>query len=432
MSKAIKQKMVVVGLGYVGLPLALAFSAVCEDIIGFDINADRVSDLRNGVDHTQEANPQELAESGLEFSSDAACLEGAHYIIVTVPTPTDKSNRPDFSPLKGACNTIGKILKKGSGAIIVFESTVYPTATEQFCGPILEQVSGLKSGVDFKLAYSPERINPGDKEHPLAEITKIVSGQDAETLDEVASIYKKIIRAGVHCASSIAVAEAAKVIENTQRDLNIALMNEVALICDRLEIPTLDVIDAAATKWNFLRFTPGLVGGHCIGVDPYYLTAKAEELGYHPDVILSGRRINDQMPDFIAHRTIKLLAAADRPVRAASVGVLGLTFKEDVPDFRNSKVFGIIEELNSYGITPLAHDPYATDATQSMGGNFELVSLEDLNNLDCLILAVPHDQYRAKTASDLSKMLVENGVVVDVKTQFSATSFRKDISYWSL
>ncbi len=275
-------KLVVVGLGFVGLPIALAFSSVCEHVVGFDIAEGRVQDLKNGIDHTQESTPEELLESELELSSNPECLRDAMYVIVTVPTPITKSKRPDLGPLEKACKIIGERLSPG--ATVVFESTVYPTATEEFCGPILERASGMKCGTEFKLAYSPERINPGDKEHPLTKIKKVVSGQDEETLDTVSVLYGRIIEAGIHRAPSIAVAEAAKVIENTQRDLNIALMNEVAIICDRLNIRTLDVIDAAATKWNFLRFTPGLVGGHCIGVDPYYLTAKAEEVGHHPDV----------------------------------------------------------------------------------------------------------------------------------------------------
>ena len=429
MPDLLTEKLVVVGLGYVGLPLAMAFSSVCEDITGFDINEKRVGDLGNGIDATREVTAEELRESRLQFSSDPECLRDAKYIIVTVPTPITKSNRPDLSPLEQACHTIGKRLSPG--AVVVFESTVYPTATEQFCGPILAKVSGLKCGVDFKLGYSPERINPGDKAHPITKIIKVVSGQDAETAEEVSALYARIIEAGVHTAPSIAVAEAAKVIENTQRDLNIALMNEIAMICDRLDIRTMDVIDAAATKWNFLRFTPGLVGGHCIGVDPYYLTAKAEEIGHHPDVILSGRRINDSMAQYIAQRICKLLTLAKQPLSTARIGILGLTFKENVPDVRNSKVYDIIDELNSYGITPMVHDPVAPPESMDREG-IEKVGLDNLNSLHCIVLAVPHAEFCDIRPDLFCAMLNDGGIFIDVKSQFTTADFRPDVTYWSL
>ncbi len=429
MSQLTSDKLVVVGLGFVGLPIALAFSKVFPDVAGFDTSEQRVVDLQQGIDYTNEASSEELLGSRLVLTSDPDCLRDAKYIIVTVPTPITSSKRPDLRPLESACNTIGEHLSPG--AIVVFESTVYPTATEEFCGPIIERVSGLTCGVEFKLAYSPERINPGDTEHPLTKITKVVSGQDDETLEAVAGLYGQIIEAGIHRAPSIAVAEAAKVIENTQRDLNIALMNEIAMICDRLGIRTLDVIEAAATKWNFLRFTPGLVGGHCIGVDPYYLTAKAEEIGHHPEVILSGRRINDGIGRYVAQRIIKLLAVTKQPLDSARVGILGLTFKENVPDVRNSKVFDIISELKSFGIEPLVHDPVVSKEFVRRKGVDPTV-LGEFKSLNCLVLAVPHRAYCELSASQLEDMLVGKGIFIDVKSQFTAEDFSSAITYWSL
>ena len=429
MTDKIPGKLVVVGLGFVGLPIALAFAEVCETVVGFDIGEQRVRDLQNGIDYTQETSSEELKASGLALTTDPEQLRDAKFYIVTVPTPITSSRRPDLQPLDQACRTIGERLSPG--AIVVFESTVYPTATEEFCGPILEEVSGLRCGVDFKLGYSPERINPGDTEHPLRKITKVVSGQDEQTLNEVAELYGRIIEAGIHKAPSIAVAEAAKVIENTQRDLNIALMNEIALICDRLDIRTLDVIDAAATKWNFLRFTPGLVGGHCIGVDPYYLTAKAEEIGHHPDVILSGRRINDNMGRYVAQRVVKLLAVAGQPLATARVGVLGLTFKENVPDVRNSKVFDIIDELKTFGIKPLVHDP-VVDVEFIKRKGIANAGLDEFGQLHCLVLAVPHREFCELTPKDYEAMMVDDGIFIDVRSQFRKDNFGSKITYWSL
>jgi UDP-N-acetyl-D-glucosamine/UDP-N-acetyl-D-galactosamine dehydrogenase len=424
------ENVVVVGLGYVGLPVALAFSKVCGEVVGLDIDEVRVAELKSGFDRTLETSRCDLHGDHIRFTADPACIKSATLVIVTVPTPTDKSNRPDLTLLKKACQSIGRYMEPG--VTIVFESTVYPTATEQFCAPILEQCSGMRSGVGFKLGYSPERINPGDKTRSISDIKKVVSGQDADTLEKIATAYESIISAGVHRASSIAVAEASKVIENTQRDLNIALMNELAIICDKLEISTNDVIEAAATKWNFLKFTPGLVGGHCIGVDPYYLTAKAEELGYHPGVILSGRRINDSMGEYIAHRIVRLLSSSDLPVRKARVGILGLTFKENVPDFRNSKVFDIVRELNSYGIVPIADDPFMESYPGGLESEIEVQSVENFSNLHCLVLAVPHEVYVECSADTYSGALVEGGIFVDIKSQFSAEALGKNITYWAL
>src|SRR5712671_4418512 len=367
----------VIGLGYVGLPVALALARKCEPVIGFDISQQRIAALREGNDITGEVTRTALRETRLRLTDNPDTLAEASFLIVTVPTPIDAERRPDLGPLRSACSLIGPRLRRGS--VVVFESTVYPGLTREVCGPLLAKASGLEQGVGFKLGYSPERINPGDKQHRLETIVKIVAGEDAETLERVAAVYGLIIEAGLYRASSIEVAEAAKVIENTQRDLNIALMNELAIIFDRIGIPTKEVLEAAATKWNFLPFTPGLVGGHCIGVDPYYLTARAEAAGYYPQVILSGRRINDGMGSFIAQRLVK----------RAKIGILGITFKEDVPDLRNSRVPDIIAELRDFGIAALVSDPLADPAEAKREYGVDLVPFDRLTGLDGLILAVP-------------------------------------------
>jgi len=357
-------------------------------------------------------------------------LDQASFFVVTVPTPIDSARHPDLSPLESACALIGPRLRPGS--VVVFESTVYPGLTRSICGPLLAKSSGLRQGIDFKLGYSPERINPGDREHRLETITKIVSGEDEETLERIAAVYGRIVRAGIHRAPSIEVAEAAKVIENTQRDLNIALMNELAIIFDRLEIPTRDVLEAAGTKWNFLPFTPGLVGGHCIGVDPYYLTARAEAVGYYPEVILAGRRINDGMGGYIARRLVKLLIAAERPVKGAKVGVLGITFKENVPDLRNSRVPDIIEELREFGIDPLISDPHADAGAVHHEYGLDLVPLTMLQNLDALIVAVAHRAYAEQGWDKLMRCIAPGGVCIDVKSAISPCHVPKAVRYWSL
>jgi UDP-N-acetyl-D-glucosamine/UDP-N-acetyl-D-galactosamine dehydrogenase len=364
------------------------------------------------------------------MTSDPAELRGCTFFVVAVPTPVDADNRPDFSPVIRASATVGRTLSVGS--IVVYESTVYPGATEEICGPILERESGLRAGTDFTLGYSPERINPGDREHTLERITKVVSGQDAPTLDRVAAAYSRIVTAGVHRAPSIQVAEAAKVIENTQRDLNIALMNEIAMICDRLGIRTADVLAAARTKWNFLPFTPGLVGGHCIGVDPYYLTTKAEQLGYQPEVILAGRRINNRMGEYVAAKLVKMLINADLAVKGARVGILGLTFKENVADLRNSRVPDIVRELGQFGIRPFVHDPLCApdDALHEYG--ITLRPLEGLTRLDGLILAVPHAEYLDAGTANIVERLRPDGVLVDVKSVIPPGSVPTGIRYWSL
>ena len=385
------ERIAVVGLGYVGLPVALAFAKKFEDTVGFDVSEARVNALDANQDWTGEVTEAELEESTLQLSCEPADLRGCTFFVVAVPTPIDADRRPDLGPLRAATRTVGSAI--APGAVVVYESTVYPGVTEEQCGPLLAEASGLRQSKDFKLGYSPERINPGDKLHTFEKIIKVVSGEDTESLDRIARAYEAVVDAGVHRASSIKVAEAAKVIENTQRDVNIALMNELALIFDRLEIPTRDVLEAAGTKWNFLRFTPGLVGGHCIGVDPYYLTATAEALGYHPEVILAGRRINDDMGNYVAQRTVKLLRKRDHAIKGARIGVLGLTFKEDVPDLRNSRVPDIINELREYGIEPVVHDPLASSEEALREYGIELRPFDALNDLECVFLAVRHRAY---------------------------------------
>jgi UDP-N-acetyl-D-galactosamine dehydrogenase len=412
------------------LPVALAFAAKFPDTVGFDIHREKVDELRRGFDRNHEQTEAVLKATSLAMTSDPKDLAGCSFFVVAVPTPVDGNNVPDLTPVERASETVGKALSRG--AVVVFESTVYPGVTEDVCGPILERVSGLKRGRDFTLGYSPERINPGDKEHTLERITKVVSGEDAATLERVVAVYGAIVDAGVHRAPSIKVAEAAKVIENTQRDLNIALMNELAIIFDRLGIRTSDVLAAASTKWNFLKFRPGLVGGHCIGVDPYYLTMKAQQLGYQPEVILAGRRINNGMGQYVAQRVVKLLIDADITVKGARVGVLGLTFKEDCNDIRNSKVPDILRELRSFGIEPRVHDPVASAAEAAHEYGVRLAPLEELSQLDAVVLAVCHRWYLDLGAARLFGMVRDGGVVVDVKSALDPSAAERKIRYWSL
>jgi len=421
-------KVAVVGLGYVGLPLAFALARK-HDVVGFDVSERRVAELRSGLDSTNEVTADELGAVEFTITNDPATLGGREVFIVTVPTPIDEANRPDFDAMLSACAIVGPALAKGS--IVVFESTVYPGVTEEICGPALERSSGLKAGVEFKLGYSPERINPGDREHSIRTITKVVAGQDADTLETLAKLYGSIVEAGIHKAASIKVAEAAKAIENTQRDLNIALMNEIAKICHLVGIPTRDVLAAAGTKWNFLKFHPGLVGGHCIGVDPYYLTAKAEQLGYQPEVILAGRRVNDGMGAYLAQRVVKLIAASGRPIRDARVGILGFTFKENVPDIRNSKVIDVYRELKDFGIEPLVHDPRADPAGIRHEYDVALSSIEAFGDLDALIYAVGHDEYRP-LHERIGDMVAKGGILADVRSLLDPAALREDIVYWSL
>ncbi|HKJ88275.1 MAG TPA: nucleotide sugar dehydrogenase [Gammaproteobacteria bacterium] len=424
-----EERVGVIGLGYVGLPVALGFSAEFPETVGFDINSRRISALREGRDDTGEVEPDRLLSSSIRFTADPRELEGCTLFVVTVPTPLDPNRQPDLEPLRRACETLGPRISKG--ALIAFESTVYPGATEEFCGPVLARFSGLRQGIDFKLGYSPERINPGDREHTLGRIVKVVSAEDEDSLDRLATAYGAIVPAGLHRAPDIKTAEAAKVIENTQRDLNIALMNELALIFDRIGVRTRDVLAAAGTKWNFLPFSPGLVGGHCIGVDPYYLTAKAESVGYHPHVILAGRRVNDDMGEYIAQRTVKLLIQTGRRVKSSRIGILGLTFKENVPDIRNSRVPDIIAELGEFGIEPQVCDPLVDPSIAWEEYRVELVDREELADLDALVLAVPHRAF-VEVPDDLLTPLAQGGVLVDLKGRLSRDGVRGDIRYWSL
>ncbi len=409
-----KKAVAVVGLGYVGLPLAVAL-AKYFDVIGFDISQERIAELKRGQDSTREVDFAQLKAHSIFFTTEAAELKRAGIIIVTVPTPIDHHHKPDLTPVISATYTVGANMS--SGSVVIYESTVYPGVTEDLCVPILQKTSNLILGQNFAVGYSPERINPGDKLHTLETVTKVVAASDQATLKLLARVYGLVVKAGIHRAPSIKVAEAAKAIENTQRDINIALMNELSLIFERLNIDTLSVLEAAGTKWNFLPFRPGLVGGHCIGVDPYYLTYKAEEVGYHPEIILAGRRVNDNMGKYVAAACVKLLIKLDARIVGARVGILGITFKENIPDIRNSRVVDIIAELREFGITTLVHDPmaYATETMHEY--NITLTSMNKLNNLDALILAVPHEQYHALRPEDLRALFrkQEKALVMDIK-----------------
>jgi UDP-N-acetyl-D-galactosamine dehydrogenase len=426
-----KDKIGIVGLGYVGLPLAVHLARHFE-VVGFDLKTDRVAELRNGFDRTLEVADADLAAVKIDFTSEGEDLGRCRLIIVAVPTPIDEHNNPDFSPLRSASIIVGRHIQKGS--CVVFESTVYPGATEEVCVPLIEKESGFVFGSDFTVGYSPERINPGDKVHTLSSIIKIVSGSDAPTADLLVKVYGQVVKAGIHRASSIKVAEAAKVIENTQRDINIALMNELAMIFDIMGIDTLEVLEAAGSKWNFLPFRPGLVGGHCIGVDPYYLTFKAESLGYHPEMILAGRRINDGMGKFIAERAVKLLIHSGKAVKGAKVAILGITFKEDVPDLRNTRVVDIVHEMADYGVEVLVHDPLADSREAKQYYGLDLVSLENLQAVDAVVVAVQHKVYTKMGLSGISGLCTHGRpIVVDVKGVFDAAEAQKlDITYWKL
>jgi UDP-N-acetyl-D-glucosamine/UDP-N-acetyl-D-galactosamine dehydrogenase len=424
-----QEKIAVIGLGYVGLPVALSFGRKLATV-GFDIRPRRVEELKRGHDETMEVTAEQLSSATkLEMTADPSKLSDCTFYIVAVPTPIDSNNRPDLGPMISASRTIGPHLKKGD--IVVFESTVYPGVTEDICGPVLDEKSGLKNGTDYFLGYSPERINPGDKEHTFEKIMKVVSGQSPEALERVAQVYGSVVTAGVHRAPSIKVAEAAKVIENTQRDLNIALMNELALIFDRMGIRTQDVLDAAGTKWNFLKFTPGLVGGHCIGVDPYYLTMKAEELGYLPEVILAGRRVNNNVAAFLAQKTVKYLTSMDVPLKKAKVGILGLTFKENVPDLRNSKIPDIIKELAEFGIDAMVHDPLGDPKEAHEEYKVHITPLDKFQGLDALILAVSHKEYLSDIDAIYARVR-DGGAVIDVKSVLPTKQPPRGIRQWSL
>jgi UDP-N-acetyl-D-galactosamine dehydrogenase len=423
------RRIAVIGLGYVGLPVAVAFARAQRPVIGFDIDPGRVQELRAGQDRTREVDAGDLRHPNLTLTTDRAALRKADFFIVTVPTPIDGARRPDLTALLGASETVGGALKQGD--IVVYESTVYPGATEEECVPVLEKASGLTAGRDFTVGYSPERINPGDKQHRFETIAKVVAGQDARTLDIVAEVYGSVVKAGIHRASSIKVAEAAKVIENTQRDINIALMNELSAICHVLHIDTAEVLAAARTKWNFLPFTPGLVGGHCIGVDPYYLTFRAEKAGYHPEVILAGRRINDNVGPRIAQECMRRLLR--KGVRPERITVLGLTFKENVPDIRNSKVVDIIRELESCGVAVQVHDPLAQAAAAEHEYGIRLSSTDALLPADAVVLAVSHDQYVADGWPAIARLLKGGrGIVFDIKAKLDPAAAPPGVELWRL
>lgn len=424
------RKVSVVGLGYVGLPVAIEFGKIAT-VIGFDIKTKRIECLLAGFDDTNEISSDDLRSSKVIFTSDPKLLHDADFHIVAVPTPVDEARKPDLKPVEGASKIVGKNLKKGD--IVVYESTVYPGVTEEICVPILEKESGLKCGLDFKVGYSPERINPGDKEHTFTKIQKIVSGMDAESLNIIAETYSSVVKAGVFRAKSIKVAEAAKVIENTQRDLNIALINELAIIFDLLKIETKDVLDAAGTKWNFLKFQPGLVGGHCIGVDPYYLTHKSEILGHKPEVILAGRRINDTMGKYIANKTIKEMIRLGINVSHASVTILGLTFKENCPDLRNTKVVDIINELKEFGLNVQVHDAEASSEEAEKHYGLKLKKVEELTKSDALILAVPHKEYLKWGVPKIASLVKPNALIIDIKSVLNKQELEENnLHVWRL
>ena len=428
-----EEKLSLVGLGYVGMPIAVAFARKIK-VVGFDLNENKIALYKSGVDPTNEVGDEVIKNSAVEFTADPAKLREARFHIVAVPTPVNDDHTPDLTPVEGASRILGQNLAKGS--VVVFESTVYPGVTEEICVPILEKESGLKCGVDFKIGYSPERINPGDKVHRLETITKIVSGMDEETLDVVAKVYELVVDAGVYRAESIKVAEAAKVIENSQRDINIAFMNELSMIFHKMDIDTKAVLEAAGTKWNFLKFMPGLVGGHCIGVDPYYLTYKAEELGYHSQIILSGRRINDDMGKYVAESLVKGLIKADIPVKNARVAILGFTFKENCPDTRNTKVIDIYKELGEYGIDPIVVDPAADadEAERLYGITFK--TMEDVKDMDAVIIAVAHEQFLSLDQAGIGAFYNparKQKVLMDIKGLLNRKEYlTEDYLYWRL
>lgn len=428
-----EEKLSLVGLGYVGMPIAVAFARKIK-VVGFDLNEKKIELYKNGIDPTNEVGNETIKTTKVEFTADSSKLREAKFHIVAVPTPVNDDHTPDLSPVEGASRILGQNLTKGS--IVVFESTVYPGVTEEVCVPILEKESGLKCGVDFKIGYSPERINPGDKVHRLETITKIVSGMDEETLDEVAKVYELVVEAGVHRAESIKVAEAAKVIENSQRDINIAFMNELSIIFNKMGIDTKAVLEAAGTKWNFLKFYPGLVGGHCIGVDPYYLTYKAEQMGYHSQIILSGRRINDDMGKYVAESLVKNLIKANIPVKNAKVAILGFTFKENCPDTRNTKIIDIYKELKEYGITAMVTDDVAdADEAKRLYG-ITFTPMKEIKDCDAVVLAVAHEQYQSLEMRDVDRLYATGNktkVMVDIKGILDRKSYQNaGYQYWRL
>lgn len=428
-----EESLALVGLGYVGMPIAVAFAKKGLNVIGFDLNEAKIELYKSGVDPTKEVGDAAIRETTVRFTADETALQKAKFIIVAVPTPVNTDHTPDLTPVIGASEIVGRNLTKG--AIVVYESTVYPGCTEDVCIPILEKESGLTCGVDFKIGYSPERINPGDKVHRLENIHKIVSGCDKESLEEIKNVYDIVIEVGTHPVSDIKTAEAVKVVENSQRDINIAFMNELAMVFDRMGIDTNEVVDGMNTKWNALGFRPGLVGGHCIGVDPYYFTYEAEKLGYHSQIILNGRIVNDNMGKFVADATIKEMVKAGMAPKNAKVAVLGLTFKENCPDTRNSKVDDILRELNQWGIKPLVVDPWASERDAMHEYGVTLTKLEDVHDVDCVIVAVAHREFKALSLEDIRKLYRKDGakVLIDVKGLYPVEALKNsDILWWRL
>ena len=426
-----EEKVSLVGLGYVGMPIAVSFAKKIK-VVGFDLNAKKIELYKSGIDPTNEVGDEVIKNTTVEFTADEAKLREAKFHIVAVPTPVNDDHTPDLTPVEGASTIVGRNLTKGS--IVVYESTVYPGVTEDICIPILERESGLKCGVDFKVGYSPERINPGDKVHRLETIVKIVSGMDEESLEEIANVYELVVEAGVHRAESIKVAEAAKVIENSQRDINIAFMNELSIIFNKMGIDTQSVLKAAGTKWNFLKFYPGLVGGHCIGVDPYYLTYKAEMMGYHSQVILAGRKINDDMGKYVAENVVKKLIAADKTVKGAKVAILGFTFKENCPDTRNTKIYDIVKELKEYGIDPVIADPEADAEEAKMLYGVEFDSMENIKDMDAVVLAVAHDAFANLSQETVAGFYGDGAkVLLDIKGLLDRKEYENaGYIYWRL
>jgi len=429
-----EEKISVVGLGYVGLPIAIAFAKKVQ-VVGFDIDEQKINLYKTGIDPTNEVGNDAVINTTIEFTSDSSKLKEAKFHIIAVPTPINLDKTPDLTPVISTSKTVGRNLTKGS--IVVYESTVYPGVTEDICAPILEEESGLKCGIDFKIGYSPERINPGDKIHRLENIVKIVSSIDKKSLEEISKVYELVVKAGVYKASSIKIAEAAKVVENSQRDINIAFMNELAMVFDRMGIDTYEVIEAMNTKWNALKFYPGLVGGHCIGVDPYYFIYEAEKLGYHSQIILSGRKINDGMGAFVADAIIKKLVLANKIVKSSRVFILGLTFKENCPDIRNSKVYDVIRRLKEYGLRPKVVDPWANAVEAKKEYNIELIDLEEINDADCLVFAVAHDVFKNLSMEKIQEMfssnINENNIIIDVKSIFNKQLIESQgYVYWRL
>lgn len=431
-----EEKLALVGLGYVGMPIAVAFAKKNINVIGFDLNKEKINLYKSGVDPTKEVGDDVIKNTKLEFTSDETKLKEAKFIIVAVPTPVNSDHTPDLTPVEGASKIIGRNISKGS--IVVFESTVYPGVTEDVCVPIIEKESGLKCGKDFKIGYSPERINPGDKIHRLENIHKIVSGMDEESLNEIKNVYDLVIEVGTHPVSNIKTAEAIKVVENSQRDINIAFMNELAMVFDKMGIDTNEVVDGMNTKWNALGFRPGLVGGHCIGVDPYYFTYQAEKLGYHSQIILNGRIVNDGMGKYIADAAVKQMVEVGQAPKKSKVVILGLTFKENCPDIRNSKVYDIIRQLRTYEIEPIIVDPWANESETKKEYNVELMKLEEINNADCIIIAVAHNEFKNIKLDELKKKYKNNlkdneKVLIDVKGLYSVSELKKNgLKYWRL